>query len=194
MINIEAVYVDAIDGRPATEAALRHGPAIPHPSLKIDMIDRTQRPARIYGQLPNGEELAAGMREVSDAEYQAAVDLIHKRRSSARLKRLAAVRYAHETGGVTVDGKSLHSDRQSQANLASARMKAKEGKAPSTWKLADGSFLDVSDAEHMVAIADAVFDFVNACFVAERDKAAAIQDGERVDLDEGWPSNDLSTS
>ena len=57
--------------------------------------------------------------------------------SFERLHRLVAVRYAHETGGVTVDGKSLHSDRQSQASLASARMKAKEGKAPSTWKVVE---------------------------------------------------------
>ena len=194
MTKVEAVYVDARDGRPATEAPLRHGPTMPHDKLEVDAIDRTQRPSRIYGRLPDGEPLSAGMRELGDDEYQKAVELVQKRRISACLQRLAAVRYAHETGGVTVDGASLHSDRQSQANLASARMMAKEGKAPSNWKLLDGSFMDVSDAEHMVAIADAVFEFVDSCFAVERDKSAAIQAGERVDLDEGWPSTELSTS
>ena len=194
MKKVEAVYVDARDGRPATETPLRHGPAMPHEQLEVDAIDRTQRPSRIYGRLPDGEPLSAGMREISDDEHQAAVDLVQERRTSAHLQRLARIRYERETGGVKIDGRALHTDRDSQGKLAGSRAKAKEGRAPSAWKLDGGDWWDVEGAEEFVAVADEVFEYIDACFKHERDLSAKILNGERPDIEEGWPSAERSTS
>ena len=193
-MKVEAVYVDARDGRPATEAPLRHGPTMPHDKLEVDAIDRTQRPARMYGQVPDDAELSPGMRAISDDEHQAAVDLVQERRTSAHLQRLAQIRYEREVGGVTVDGKSFHTDRDSQGKLAGSRAKAKEGRAPSAWKLRGGDWWDIEGAEEFVAVADEVFDYIDACFKHERDLAEQIINNENPDLEEGWPSAERSTS
>ena len=39
MKHVTAYYLDAKDGRPAAEAPLRHGPAMPSAALTVDAVD-----------------------------------------------------------------------------------------------------------------------------------------------------------
>ena len=70
MIYITAYYVDAKDGRPATEAPLRHGPALPASGLLVDAVDRRHRPAVIIGRLPDGIASGPAMTEINEEEHQ----------------------------------------------------------------------------------------------------------------------------
>ena len=67
--HVTAYYVDARDGRPASEAPLRHGPAKPSENLEIDAVDRRQEPALIIGRIPSDEPPADGMALVSEQEH-----------------------------------------------------------------------------------------------------------------------------
>jgi hypothetical protein len=67
--HVTAYYLDARDGRPASEAPLRHGPVKPSDNLEIDAVDRRQRPALIIGRIPSDETLAAGMTLISEQEH-----------------------------------------------------------------------------------------------------------------------------
>lgn len=80
---------------------------------------------------------------------------------------IASARYAAETGGCTVDGVTIATDRGSQALLTAAVVTARldlEFKA--SWKCADGSFVTL-DAMQLRAIGDAVIAHVEACFARE---------------------------
>jgi|GEM_PF-4706340 len=196
MKYVEGVYVDHKDGRPAAPGRPpRHGYALPHPQLTISAVERQRSPSRIYGTAPDEVELdGEAVWEISQDEHDAAVDLLRKRRADARLRRLAQIRYEREVGGVKIDGRALHTDRDSQGKLAGSRAKAKEGRAPSAWKLDGGDWWDVEGAEEFVAVADEVFEYIDACFKHERDLAEQIINNENPDLEEGWPERERSTS
>lgn len=79
----------------------------------------------------------------------------------------ANARYNKETGGITVSGIAVPTDRQTQAQLTGAFNYV--GVTPSAtiqWKLADGAFVAL-DAAQITAIATAVAVHVQACFAAE---------------------------
>lgn len=65
MKHVTACYIDAADGRPATEAPLRHGPALPHPALVVDAVDRRHSPALIIGRMPVDTPVNDAMQLVS---------------------------------------------------------------------------------------------------------------------------------
>lgn len=65
MKHVTACYIDAADGRPATEAPLRHGPQLPHPELVVDAVDRRHSPALIIGRMPVDTPITAAMELVS---------------------------------------------------------------------------------------------------------------------------------
>jgi len=110
-----------------------------------------------------------------------------------KLAALAARRYAVETGGITVGGINVATDRESQAMLTGAWVRMQ--KAPDLWvdwKGDDGwSRIDKATVDVLAA---AVGDHVQACFTAERVHAeavialpddVAIIDG--YDFSQGWP-------
>ena len=111
-----------------------------------------------------------------------------------KLAALAALRYQKETGGITLAGVAVRTDRESQAQLNGAYVSLKEGLIPDTpWKAANGwmplTFADIAP------IAQAVAAHVRACFAAERAHAQAIAqlpddvaalDG--YDISTGWPA------
>lgn len=66
---VTAYYLDAKDGRPASEAPLRHGPIEPSQNLQINAIDRRQSPPVIIGSIPSSEALAAGMTLIKKTEH-----------------------------------------------------------------------------------------------------------------------------
>lgn len=52
MKHVTACYVDAADGRLATETPMRHGPKLPHEQLVVDAVDHRQTPPLIIGRMP----------------------------------------------------------------------------------------------------------------------------------------------
>ncbi|WP_429052843.1 DUF4376 domain-containing protein [Aeromonas rivipollensis] len=123
-------------------------------------------------------------------------DLTHPIRTNASLlDKVAAKRWEVETGGITISGAPIKTDRESQAKLTSAYTSLKGGLITDTpWKAADGSFTLVTLAE-LEPVAQAVADHVRACFAAERshnDAIALLQTQEELDaydIHTGWPPN-----
>jgi hypothetical protein len=127
-----------------------------------------------------------------------AVPLSKAEVAEARKADLAAYRYRVETGGVTVGGTLIASDRQSQAMIAGAKLFADMNPAAMIdWKGASG-WVQI-DAAAVTAIANAVGDHVQACFSAERihaealdaivaDTAGTADDLIAHDITTGWPA------
>jgi len=111
--------------------------------------------------------------------------------------RIAARRYAAETGGLTLpDGTGLRTDRESQAMIGNAVALAQlEPDAPVAFKAASG-WVTLTGAQ-MQAVGRAVGAHVRACFAREQaigelidladtvDEVLATYDAEK---DEGWPA------
>ncbi|MCJ2141864.1 DUF4376 domain-containing protein [Methylobacterium sp. E-066] len=85
----------------------------------------------------------------------------------------AAKRYAVETGGITVSGARVRTDRESQALLTGAYVRAQKNPAGTvSFKTLDG-FVKLPAAQ-VIALGDAVGDHVQACFDAEEAVDAAL--------------------
>ncbi len=113
---------------------------------------------------------------------------------AAKLAKLAAIRYARETAGISVAGAQIRTDRESQYTLAGALLAIQQGLVPGPidWKAASG-WVQVSSAQ-LAAIAQAVASHVQACFSRERAlaeqlaAAADIAAVNAIDLETGWPT------
>ena len=80
---------------------------------------------------------------------------------------IATARYDAETGGCTVDGVRIATDRGSQALLTAAVVSARiDPEFKTRWKCADGRFKQL-DAFQLRAIGDAVTAHVERCFARE---------------------------
>lgn len=100
-------------------------------------------------------------------------------------------RFELETGGVTVGGDTILTDRASQAMISGAYnyVQANPG-TTIQFKTADG-FVELTAAQ-MTAIANAVGAHVQTCFAAEKAIAADIASGAiattaEIDTDSRWP-------
>ena len=86
---------------------------------------------------------------------------------TAKRGEIAAARYTAETGGCSVDGVTIATDRGSQALLTAAVVSARlDPEFKTRWKCADGRFVTL-DAFQLRAIGDAVIAHVEACFARE---------------------------
>ena len=192
--HVTAYYLDAKDGRPATEAPLRHGPALPRAALIVDAVDRRQTPALIIGRMPVDEPLGVGMELVSEeehaallADYNAWRDALAADARRDTLAALADYRYQVETGGIEIDGQTILTDRESQAQLSSAYQSLTMPFVDSIdWKAADG-WITVTEAE-LRPIAEAVAKHVQGSFTAERRAAESLgaNDDYRAAFDEAF--------
>jgi len=102
---------------------------------------------------------------------------------------IAARRFQAETGGVTVQGIPVNTERDSQALLTGAAFAASLDPAYQIkWKAATG-FVDLS-AQQIIGVASAVRAFVQACFNREAELLGAVADGSITAemLEEGWPA------
>ena len=99
---------------------------------------------------------------------------------AAKKAEIAAARYAAEIAGVTVGGVVVRTDRESQALITGAALKATQDAAYScTWK-AESGFVTL-DAATVLAVADAVRSHVQTCFDAEAAKCALIDAAQTVE-------------
>ena len=79
----------------------------------------------------------------------------------------ATARYAKETGGITVSGIKIATDRASQAMIGNAQnMVVLNSNFTTAWKGSDGTFTTLTAAQ-ITGIASAVGNHVAACFAAE---------------------------
>lgn len=110
-----------------------------------------------------------------------------------KLADLANLRYAKETGGVTLpNGAKIQTDREAQAQITGALNAISNGFITNIkWKTPEG-FVELG-AQEIAGIAGAVASHVQACFANEATHATAIQgltDGQAVidyDITAGWP-------
>ena len=101
---------------------------------------------------------------------------------------IAARRFQVETGGVTVEGVQINTDRDSQSLLTGAAFAASlDPGYHIKWKAATG-FVDLT-GEQILGIASQVRAFVQACFNREAELLGAVADGSITSemLEEGWP-------
>lgn len=101
---------------------------------------------------------------------------------------IAARRYQVETGGTTVEGVQVNTERDSQALLTGAAFAATLDPAYHIkWKAATG-FVDLT-GEQVIGLASQVRAFVQACFSREAELLGAVADGSITAqmLEEGWP-------
>lgn len=102
--------------------------------------------------------------------------------------RIAARRFQAETGGVTVQGIPVNTERDSQSLLTGAAFAASFDPAYQIkWKAATG-FVDLT-AQQIIGVASAVRAFVQACFNREAELLGAVADRSITAemLEEGWP-------
>ena len=98
----------------------------------------------------------------------------------AKLAEIAAARYAQETGGLVVNGATIRTDRESQALITGAALKASTDESYSCrWKTVEG-FVELTAAQ-IIAIADAVRDHVQASFDREAELVALVDAAETVE-------------
>ena len=97
----------------------------------------------------------------------------------ARAK-IAHARWAAETGGITLQGMTIRTDRESQALITGAALKAiQDAEYSCSWKT-DGGFVELS-APQILAIADAVRAHVQSCFDHERALCALVDAAETME-------------
>lgn len=111
------------------------------------------------------------------------------RKAEAR-DRLAAIRYARETGGTTVNGMAIHTDDRSKELIWGMA-----NRAVPHFKAAPGRFIAL-DKSQTGAIAEAVAQHVQACFSREAEldaeiaAATTVEELEKIDLNTGWPEGE----
>lgn len=102
---------------------------------------------------------------------------------------IAARRWQVETGGTTVAGVQVNTERDSQALLTGAAFAATLDPAYHIkWKVATG-FVDLT-GEQVIGLASQVRAFVQACFNREAELLGFVADGSITAemLEEGWPA------
>lgn len=97
-------------------------------------------------------------------------------------------RWRVETGGITVGGVPVATDRESQGLITGAHAYVQINPGVTIKYKSGTGFIDL-DAATVTAVATAVAAHVQACFAAEADVAAAIQRGDILTLGEvdAWP-------
>lgn len=93
---------------------------------------------------------------------------------ASKLGDLAAYRFDKETGGITVSGINVLTDRESQATLTGAYVAVQlNPDRLIDWKASDGTWTQI-DRATVEFLAGAVADHVQSCFSTEKAKAAEI--------------------
>jgi hypothetical protein len=102
---------------------------------------------------------------------------------------IASRRFTAEVSGITFNGMTIYTDRTTQSKLTGAAVRAIQNSAYTvSWKLADNTFITLTSVQ-ILAVADAVGDYVQACYNREAALLVALGDGTYADamLEEGWP-------
>lgn len=139
------------------------------------------------------EQLLAGMPEGKIIDFSAYPPVLVEPEkvslTEAQLTALiASTRYEHETAGITINGMQIDTSDRSKTLINGSALKAlRNPDYVLRWKTPEG-FVDLPAAQVLV-IADAVSDFVQACFDREDQLLAELAAGTYTEsmLTEGWP-------
>ena len=210
MKHVTAYYIDARDGRPATEAPLRHGPAKPSDSLNIDAVDRRQEPALIIGRIPSDEPLSVGMTQISEqqhtdllADYQAWRDANAARELEKQQAQMseqsrdefqAALERGFQFDGGTFIATGPRRTRVTELVVAINSGKGlPQGKTSMTFRDANGGTHDFNESQ-IVDLGAAGSDMVDAAedrleqLISQIIAATSHADLDAIDTNAGWPS------
>lgn len=108
---------------------------------------------------------------------------------AAAKQTIADERFIRETAGTIVGGVAVFTDRTTQMKLTGAAIRAQRDTAYTVnWKQSDGTYVELN-ATQLIAIGDAVGDYVQACYDRESVVLDALMAGTYTDamLSEGWP-------
>jgi hypothetical protein len=111
-----------------------------------------------------------------------------------RRKAIADRRFKAEVAGIVVGGISVYSDRTTQNKLTATAFRAsRDPNYTVDWKTLDGSFVTLT-ADLILYIADAVGDYVQACYTREGILGYMLTNGTYTDsmLEEGWPAREVT--
>ena len=115
-----------------------------------------------------------------NADGQCITALTFSQMKDATRSEIAHARWAAETGGITLQGMTIRTDRESQALITGAALKAiQDAEYSCSWKT-DGGFVQLS-APQILAIADAVRAHVQECFDHEQCLLFALDGAETPD-------------
>jgi hypothetical protein len=106
---------------------------------------------------------------------------------------IADRRFNAEVAGITVGGIPVYTDRTTQNKLTAAAFRAsRDPNYTVDWKTLDGSFVSLT-AELILYVADAVGDYVQACYTREGVLGYMLTNGTYTDsmLEEGWPAREV---
>lgn len=121
------------------------------------------------------------------------VDIDIEDRQNIKREQLAALRYEKEIAGIEINGTVIRTDRETQSVLDSAHRRAKEDlDLLVDWKGANG-WVKLTAAQ-IIAIGDAVFAYVQACFKHERELSDLIESDIDTDITIGWPNPIISNA
>ena len=112
---------------------------------------------------------------------------------AAKLNDLGSYRWAYERAGTTIGGTSMDTSETTRLALIGANEKARGNPAYTVnFKIAAGSWITLNALE-IIALADGLADFVQACFDREKVLSdlivAAVDEAEidAIDITSGWP-------
>jgi hypothetical protein len=124
--------------------------------------------------------IAIDLSQLITAEAKAA-EAAAAQRAAIKARRDVAI-----ASGITVGGVTVATDDQSQSRVMGAAVAAMLDPGYSVqWKTASG-FVTLS-APQVIGLATAIRAHVQACFDREAALLAALDAGEAVDIDTGWP-------
>lgn len=201
MQRVKMVYVDAQDGRPATEASLRHGFVHPVPVEQIDYIDRSANPAVIVAQVADDvtvtvpgvlevmatEDYSAGLDDYLAREKQRAVDLARMYR-----KQVAGGGTYFDYDGQTLETRTDRATRDDVRDVLDQLSSSDVAEVHWEYKPHDWALLDQAKAE---ALLSAIRTHRSSAFQRQHDleqqisSAATLQDMRGIlrDMRNGWP-------
>lgn len=198
MRYLKYTYVDAVTGISSTDAPAANGPVSPLVvDLQFGFALESEYPTStpvMFGTFLDGTpiDVPGVLSELTEAEYQAALDAELLARSVKTMAswadQIAARRFQVETGGVTVAGVKLNTERDSQSLLTGAAFAASiDPDYRIKWK-AETGFVDLS-AQQIIGVASAVRAFVQSCFDRESELLNEVKNGtiELSMLETGWP-------
>ncbi|WP_312964632.1 DUF4376 domain-containing protein [Stutzerimonas kunmingensis] len=194
MRYLKYTYVDAVTGVPVTQEPVRSGPVPPDvDGLEFTFALESEYPTltpALYGTCPEESviDLPGVLAELSETEYQAALEAEMAARRQRLIQQIAARRWQAEVAGIDVGGMHIDTGRDSQALITGATVQAMlDPNYSLRWKTVAG-FVDLT-AEQIIGVATAARAHVQACFSREAELLDALAAGTFTPemLEQGWP-------
>lgn len=121
---------------------------------------------------------------------------IKARKRAAALREVAAKRYDQEVKGINLNGMHISTDDRSKSlltgkfNRAQVALQQQDTEWRAKWKAGD-MWVELS-AEQIIGIGLVVDSYIQACFDREGEIAMAIENDESYNINDGWPSTEIS--